>query len=328
MGNTSQNVSHDHADHIVRTSRQWDDTAIANYPIPRGVLCIELTPKHHTRLKVGEGDKFYHQLPYIDGDADLSNYYTKEEIDNIINNLNYMSIASDRIYESRNDLPKAGNRKGDLRFVKNPNTKMEDPIEYIWNGQKWVLLGGGWTDIDLSEYAKKSEVNPRLERLESVAHSHSNKSILDQITAPYTREEKQKLSTLKNYDDTQMKSRISELEQKAHTHLNKEILDQTTANYTREEKQKLEGLHNYDDFIGTDGIQDGQQGLVPAPQSADANKYLSSDGTWKSVAAGGIEPATTNTLGGIIVGNGLNITQQGVLSLDILELHCTQNPSS
>ena len=302
-------------DHIVRTSREWDDSAIANYPIPRGVLCVEITPKHHTRLKVGEGDKYYHQLPYIDGDAELSNYYTKQEVDNIITNLNYMSIASTTVYESRNALPKTGNRLGDLRFVKNPNQGLEDPIEYIWNGKRWVLVGGGWTEVDLSGYAKKSEVNPRLDRLEAQAHTHKNKTVLDNTTASYTLEEKSKLTTLHNYDDAPIQRRVSSLEEKAHTHVNKEILDDTTAAFTREEKTKLAELENYSDFVGTDGTGDGTHGLVPAPQSTDANKYLSSDGTWKSVAAGSIEPATADTLGGVKIGSGVNVTQDGTISV-------------
>lgn len=302
-------------DHIVRTSREWDDSAIANYPIPRGVLCVEITPKNHTRLKVGEGDKYYHQLPYIDGDAELSNYYTKQEVDHIIANLNYMSIASTTVYESRNTLPKTGNRLGDLRFVKNPNQGLEDPIEYIWNGKKWVLVGGGWTEVDLSGYAKKSEVNPRLDRLEAQAHTHKNKTVLDNTTASYTLEEKSKLTTLHNYDDAPIQRRVSSLEEKAHVHVNKEILDDTTAAFTREEKTKLAELENYSDFVGTDGTEDGTHGLVPAPQSTDANKYLSSDGTWKSVAAGGIEPATEDTLGGVKIGSGVNVTQDGTISV-------------
>ena len=61
----SQQVRHDHNDHIIRTKEQWEDRALANYAIPRGVLCIELTSKTETRLKIGEGDKFYRQLPYV-----------------------------------------------------------------------------------------------------------------------------------------------------------------------------------------------------------------------------------------------------------------------
>lgn len=309
----SQQVRHDHNDHIIRTKEQWEDRALANYAIPRGVLCIELTSKTETRLKIGEGDKFYRQLPYVGGSGgDLSNYYTKQEIDNIIANLNFMSVASTRVYDSKDQLPTVGNSLGDLRFVKGENVG-DDPYEYLWNGTKWLQLGG-IANIDLSKYVTREEIMPRVQRLENASHTHTNKSILDAITASYTREEKIKLANLKNYDDTQIKQDVSTLKQQAHTHPNKEILDQTTAAYTREEKTKLGELENYDDFVGTDGRHPGTHGLVPAPTTMDQHKFLSGDGTWKSVSAGGIEPATTETLGGVIVGQGLSITNEGVLS--------------
>lgn len=42
-------------------------------------------------------------------------------------------------------------------------------------------------------------------------------------------------------------------------------------------------------FVGTSGLADGEQGLVPAPVTTDANKFLASDGLWKSVAAAAAE---------------------------------------
>lgn len=47
----------------------------------------------------------------------------------------------------------------------------------------------------------------------------------------------------------------------------------------------------YDNFVGTTGIDNGQAGLVPAPQSADMGKYLKADGTWATVG-NGITPIT------------------------------------
>lgn len=43
----------------------------------------------------------------------------------------------------------------------------------------------------------------------------------------------------------------------------------------------------YSDFTGTDGLVAGTHGLVPAPATTDANKYLKSDGTWATVSGGG-----------------------------------------
>lgn len=314
----SQNVKHDHNDHIVRTKEQWDDRAIANYAIPRGVLCIELTSKTETRLKIGEGDKFYKQLPYVGGDSgDLSNYYTKQEVDNIIANLNFMSIASTRIYDSKSQLPLNGNKLGDLRFVRGEKPT-DDPFEYLWNGNKWIQIGG-YADIDLSKYVTRKEIMPRIQSLEKSSHTHSNKSILDQITASYTIEEKQKLAELKNYDDTQIKRDISELQSKAHTHINKSILDQTTAPFTREEKTKLAELENYDDTEITSRVSDLEADahthtnksildLVEEPYTTAEKTKLASLENYT------LPTASSDTLGGVKVGDGLTIDVDGVLS--------------
>lgn len=48
-------------------------------------------------------------------------------------------------------------------------------------------------------------------------------------------------------------------------------------------------------FTGTDGTTAGAAGLVPAPTTSDADKYLKSDGTWATVQGGG--GGTTITYG-------------------------------
>lgn len=50
-----------------------------------------------------------------------------------------------------------------------------------------------------------------------------------------------------------------------------------TFTYIGESKQ-------YEDFVGTDGITAGEAGLVPAPATTDAGKYLKADGTWAEVS--------------------------------------------
>lgn len=40
-------------------------------------------------------------------------------------------------------------------------------------------------------------------------------------------------------------------------------------------------------FTGTDGVDPGTAGLVPAPTTSDTDKYLKSDGTWATVSGGG-----------------------------------------
>lgn len=59
----------------------------------------------------------------------------------------------------------------------------------------------------------------------------------------------------------------------------------------------------------------GENGLVPASTASDANKYLAGDGSWKEMAEFSLNPATTTNLGGIKVGEGLNVEADGTLSV-------------
>ena len=49
----------------------------------------------------------------------------------------------------------------------------------------------------------------------------------------------------------------------------------------------------YNNFTGTDGIDAGAAGLVPAPATTDAGKFLKADGTWDTVSGGGIPTTAT-----------------------------------
>lgn len=60
-----------------------------------------------------------------------------------------------------------------------------------------------------------------------------------------------------------------------------------TFTYIGESKQ-------YTDFVGTDGTAAGEAGLVPAPATTDAGKFLKADGTWGTVESG---PTVVQTTG-------------------------------
>lgn len=242
----------DSFDHVVKTTEQWESRSYEYWIIPRGVLCVELTPDKKTKIKIGEGNKIYSQLPYINSEADLSDYYTKEEIDNILALLNFVAIPSTEIYPSKESLPQTGNRQGDLRFVL--NTGGGDPYSYLWFNNKWIQVGG----VDLSEYAKKSEVNPRLNALELKAHTHANKNVLDRLTGNVI-------------DDS-------------HRHSNKTILDATTAPYTTQDKATLDGLAAITIFEGATKTEDGTMGYVPAPLQGQQTYFLKGDGSWTYLA--------------------------------------------
>ena len=67
-------------------------------------------------------------------------------------------------------------------------------------------------------------------------------------------------------------------------------------------------------MTGADTNNAGTSGLVPAPAAGDNTKYLSGDGTWKTVSQYALPIATANDLGGIKVGNNLSIdSTTGVL---------------
>lgn len=51
----------------------------------------------------------------------------------------------------------------------------------------------------------------------------------------------------------------------------------------------------YSNFVGTDGTAAGTAGLVPAPATTDAGKFLKADGTWDT--AGGSGPTVVQTTG-------------------------------
>ena len=331
--------------HVVKTSEQWNERIVEFWVVPRGCLCVELTPKGKTKIKIGEGNKYYSQLPYICEEHDLSQYYTKDEIDNLFDNFNRMAIMSTDEYDRKEDLPMTGNKLGDVRFVKSSSPSVTiDPDIYLWNGRKWIYVGNQFPEIDLNKYLKKTEfhelfdpvkervddIGPKVDEMYPMRHTHANKDILDNTTASYTSEEKTKLVGLHNYDaeilDLQSKSHthdnktfldtitqeyqiwsqedrykfdhiknydqdiaeirvdIQTLESKAHTHANKNILDQVTAAFTVEDKTKLDSLHNDTPFVGTDGMYPGVEGNVPAPLTTDVGKFLSSDGTWRPIS--------------------------------------------
>lgn len=53
-------------------------------------------------------------------------------------------------------------------------------------------------------------------------------------------------------------------------------------------------VKTYSDFIGTDGTAAGAAGLVPAPATTDAGKFLKADGTWDTAGGGGGDTVYSN----------------------------------
>lgn len=346
--------------HIIRTTKQWNTTSDKYDIIPEGVLCIELVDANKTNAKVGDGHKTFAELPYL-GSGELSNYYTKIEADNRVLELIEDStiVRIKGIADSYSKLPVKANI-GDMWFVKHVSQSETNPqnhyIEYIYSkDNKWEIVGNAPIDIDLSAYAKYiDEISAKLKKYETdgTFHTHANKDILDKIDVIFTQEEKEKLASLynyddtelrklathsnrdildaiesaftnqdrikfnrlKNYDDTLLKLKISALEKLSHEHSNKEILDNTTAPFLTEYEKKMKYLRPY---VGATAEYNGAMGLVPPAESGQEDYVLSGSGEWVPNQGGSapIDPATKTKAGIVKIGDGINVKPDGRIDL-------------
>lgn len=344
--------------HIARTTEQWGNTYDRNVIIPEGVLCIEFTSSGKTNIKIGDGHHIFSRLPYVNGTSEIIDCYTKQETDNrimqILNNECVVRIKG--VLDDVNKLPVHA-ACGDLWFVIRQNPEQGNKFEeYLYSSEHhWELVGGTPVDIDLSKYATKEYVDGKIRDIESKLHTHDNKSILDQITAAFTKEEKdklkelynyddtelreliekslhnhsnkevldsitkydiEKLRNLENYDDTLLKKKITALEKLAHEHSNKSILDKTTASFTTDYERLMPLIRLY---IGATGFEDGAAGLVPPAKAGEQNYVLTGSGKWVPNAGGGVYElpiATKTEIGGVIIGDGINVDENGVISVD------------
>ena len=343
--------------HIARTTEQWENTYDRNVIIPEGVLCIEFTPSGKTNIKIGDGHHIFSRLPYVNGSSEIIDCYTKQETDNriiqILNNECVVRIKG--ILDDASKLPVHA-ACGDLWFVIRQNPEQGNKFEeYLYSSEHhWELIGGTPVDIDLSKYATKEYVDGKIRDIENKLHTHDNKSILDQITAAFTKEEKEKLKnlynyddtelreliakslhthsnkevldaitkydidklrTLENYDDTLLKKKITALEALAHEHSNKSILDKTTASFTTDYERLMSLIRLY---IGATGFDDGAAGLVPPAKAGEQNYVLTGSGKWVPNAGGEtyeLPIASATELGGIKIGEGLEISEDGTLTV-------------
>lgn len=100
------------------------------------------------------------------------------------------------------------------------------------------------------------------------------------------------------------------------------------------EESVEEAIEQLGPFVGTDGTAAGQAGLVPAPATTDAEKYLKSDGTWGEGGASAVlydttgqntdgamtQKATTDALGGkqnsLTAGTNISISSDVISATD------------
>ena len=200
MANVTKNVK---ILQVTKTTAEW---ALIDTIIDNGLLCIEFTADNQTLAKVGDGLHTYSALPYIGtADVSMSNYYTRGETDaqiaDAIENLNIGNISVKGVLSDASGLPETGMHPGDMYLVgpKTGTTNQYDQYVYTEN-DGWVNMGARETEeIDLSNYATKIEFNALKEEVDALRldqDPHTNRAILDQITAPFTTELETKLNDI------------------------------------------------------------------------------------------------------------------------------------
>lgn len=159
MANVTMNVK---VINLVKTTAEWATVADV---IPKGVLCVETTDDNKVKIKIGDGAKAFANLPYA-CEVDLSDYSTTAEMNEAISDAisalgNLMTIKG--IVATTGELPLADNKTGDVYFVGTAGDTGDSYAEYVWTADgKWEYIGK-ITEVDLSNYYNKTEVDTALD---------------------------------------------------------------------------------------------------------------------------------------------------------------------
>lgn len=139
------------------------------------------------------------------------------------------------------------------------NKAILDEVTAPYTTEEQGKLGGIEAGAQVNDIASISvngdAVTPDVNKnVDITVHTHGNKAVLDEITAPYTTEEQGKLAGIEAGAQVNTVGSISlngdsltpdankNVEITVHTHDNKAVLDEITAPYTTEEQGKLEGI--------------------------------------------------------------------------------------
>lgn len=146
---------------IVKTTAEW---AGVTDVITKGVLCVEDADDNKVKIKIGDGTKAFANLPYA-CEVDLSDYSTTAEMNMAISDAvaalgNLMTVKG--VVATTGELPQADNNVGDIYFVGTAGDTGDSYAEYVWTADgKWEYIGK-ITEVDLSNYYNKTEVNTAL----------------------------------------------------------------------------------------------------------------------------------------------------------------------
>jgi len=135
-------------------------------------MAIELGEK--TKVKVGDGVKTYAELSYIESNADLTQYYTKTEVDDKIVEAVTKTFVLKGTVDDKASLPKTDNKVGDVYLV----VDGDQHAEYVWTGTEWEYIGETFT-VDLSGYYTKTEVDNIAKTKSDTGHTHTAADVTD-----------------------------------------------------------------------------------------------------------------------------------------------------
>ena len=196
--------------HDVRTTEQW--AAIGTKVIPKGYLTIEITTTGQPKAKVGNGSDTWAALPYLTAETDLSDYATKDYVDtgisSAISALGTVFIIKGRV-DSVDALPNTDNKSGDVYLVGTQDA--DNFAEYYWTGTLWDFMGQT-TEVDLSNYYTKDVTYSKTEVDNLLAAKVNKVEGKGLSTEDFTTELKNRLNSLKNYDDTALTGRVAAIE--------------------------------------------------------------------------------------------------------------------
>ena len=298
-------------EHIVRTTQQWESSAVKYKIIPRGCVCVELTPDGKTRVKIGEGNKYYEQLPYVDADIDM------EEIIHIVEEyLQY--YATTEYVDTKVDVvdKKVDELDEDVTSLEETVDKYDERITTV--------------EDEVSTY------DDRINSLEEKAHTHDNKPILDNTTASFTISDETKLDGIEDHANNYSLPKASDTTLggiKVGDNLsidNDGVLSANPGGYTLPPAtdHTLGGIIVGNNLtIDTDGVLSANSGGYTLPIASSqtlggikVGNNLSIDSTTGVLDAIDtvytLPSATDQTLGGVKIGNRLSIDSSGVLSAD------------
>lgn len=149
--------------------------------------------------------------------------------------------------------------------------------EYLYVDGRWELIGS--TDIDLTDYYTKEEADEKFAESSSLSAVATSGDYTDLTNTPSLAS----VATSGDYDDLLDKPSLATVATSGDYN---DLINKPSLSTVATSGSYADLTSKPTNFVGTDGLQDGVSGFVPAPQTSDAGKFLKSDGTWGTVSSG------------------------------------------